>query len=332
MKVLHVVGGYPTTKKPHNQVFIKKQIESLISADINCEVCVLEGRGILKYLIGWFKIRKLIKSICFDLIHAHFAYCGFISLGHGLPVVTSFLGSDTYGYPRHDGGYPFFSRIFHKNLSQYVAFRSKESIVKSSKMKSYLGMNLHVVPNGVDCAKFQPVPQSYRDKLRRKLGLETDTKYILFVGDPKRLCKRYNLALESVQIAKHKVHFTLKLLTLYNRPHDEIAFYMQACDIFLLTSSNEGSPNVVKEALATNMAVVSVDVGDVRERIEGVSGCRVTDDDHSETIGHFIAELLLSSEKREGRKAVESISMEAVAAKIITIYNGVLRSPKCIVK
>jgi len=327
MKVLHVVGGYPTIEKPHNLVFVKTQVESFIAAGIDCEVCVLEGHGIFKYVRGWFQIRKLTKSVPFDLIHAHFAYCGFVSLGHGLPVVTSFLGSDTYGFPRQDGVYPLFSRIFHKTLSRFVVLHSIESIVKSSEMNSILGLNLHVVPNGVDCAKFRPLPRYDRDNLRRELGLETETKYILFVADPEILRKRYSLASDSVHIAAHKLNLSIKLLILNNKPHDEIILYMQVCDMLVMTSSKEGSPNVVKEALATNMAVVSVEVGDVKEWMRGVSGCRVTTDDRPETIGAAIVELLLSSEEREGRKAVESITIEAVAARIISIYKQALSGP-----
>jgi len=43
----------------------------------------------------------------------------------------------------------------------------------------------------------------------------------------------------------------------------------------LLTSLHEGSPTVVKEALACGLPVVSVDVGDVAERIEGIEGCHL---------------------------------------------------------
>jgi len=51
--------------------------------------------------------------------------------------------------------------------------------------------------------------------------------------------------------------------------------WLNASNVLLLTSLHEGSPTVVKEALACGLPVVSVDVGDVAERIEGIEGCHL---------------------------------------------------------
>src|SRR5439155_17115093 len=56
-------------------------------------------------------------------------------------------------------------------------------------------------------------------------------------------------------------------------PHDRVPTYINAANAVLLTSVTEGSPNIVKEALACEVAVVSVDVGDVSERLAGIDGC-----------------------------------------------------------
>jgi len=46
--------------------------------------------------------------------------------------------------------------------------------------------------------------------------------------------------------------------------------------VFVLSSYNEGSPNVIKEAMACNIPVISTDVGDVKEIIHNVEGCYIT--------------------------------------------------------
>src|SRR5438876_1090772 len=57
--------------------------------------------------------------------------------------------------------------------------------------------------------------------------------------------------------------------------HKEVPFWLNASDSLLLTSLHEGSPTIVKEALACNVSVVSVNVGDVSERIKGIAGCHL---------------------------------------------------------
>ena len=148
LKVLHVVGGYPTAAKPHNQVFIKTQVDSLVRAGVDCQVLSLQGNGFRKYLLGRPQVRRELKAENFDLIHAHYSYCGLVALFHGLPVLTSFQGSDIYGFALSDGSYPFISRAAHLNFSRLVARFSGAAIVKAQKMRADLNLDLHVVPKG----------------------------------------------------------------------------------------------------------------------------------------------------------------------------------------
>lgn len=320
IKVLHVVGAFPSLDRPHCQVFIKTQIDSLVAAGVACDVLALRGAGLFKYLTGRQQIRARLKRGRYDLIHAHYAYCAFVSLNQGLPLVTSLLGSDLVGHARADGSYSRISKSFHHALARHVAQRSASCIVKSPRMKKDLGLDVHVVPNGVDLDRFCPVNEDRRRSLRQELGLSPDKRYILFASKPELSHKRYGLARMSVDVASRRSRLPLELFLLFGQTHDEVIKFMQACDMLLLTSSSEGSPNVVKEALATNMAVVAVDVGDTRERLEGVSGCRVSDDDRPETIGAAIADVFLGNEPRAGRQAVQSLRMEAVAARVMEIY------------
>ncbi len=324
MKVLHVVGGYPTPEHPHHQVFIATQVASLAASGVDCDVLVLQGRGPRKYVLGRPQLRRRLAADGFDLIHAHYAYCGFVALGAGLPLVTSFLGSDLYGFPRRDGTFPVLMRVFHNRLARFVARRSAAAIVKSERMKADLGLEVHVVPNGVDCDLFHPVTAQRRLELRRELGLDPGTRYVLFAGNPELPRKRFALARAAVEAAAAASAVPLSLLPLSGRPHADVVRHMQACDLLILTSSLEGSPNVVKEAMSAGMAIVSVDVGDARERLGGVSGCRVAPDERPETIGALVAELLASEEPRDGPRAVAPLRMEAVAARIVAIYEDVL--------
>src|SRR5437870_5388440 len=75
-------------------------------------------------------------------------------------------------------------------------------------------------------------------------------------------------------------------------PQAPMPDYMAACDALVLTSAQEGSPNAVKESLACDLPVVSVAVGDVAERLQGVAGCELCADDRPETIAAALGPVL----------------------------------------
>jgi glycosyltransferase involved in cell wall biosynthesis len=116
----------------------------------------------------------------------------------------------------------------------------------------------------------------------------------------------------------------LELLVVENEPPDKMPLYMNAADVLLLTSSREGSPNVVKEALACNLPVVAVDVGDVRERLGQVDGCIVTADDHPQTIAAALQKVIQLGERVAGRDAVRHLDIRTTTRQIINVYHQAL--------
>jgi len=95
-----------------------------------------------------------------------------------------------------------------------------------------------------------------------------------------------------------------------------------------VTSLQEGSPTIVKEALACNLSVVSVIVGDVAERVEGIEGCEIVPDDKPETIAAAIERSLRRGGRIRGREAVTQLDEKVLAGKLIGIYRSVLKSPR----
>jgi len=91
----------------------------------------------------------------------------------------------------------------------------------------------------------------------------------------------------------------------------------------------EGSPNAVKEALACNLPVVSVAVGDVPLRLRGVAGCEVCADDRPETIAAGLERVLRSGGRSNGRDALKDLDEASLTAKVIDVYRSVLtHSPR----
>jgi len=106
-------------------------------------------------------------------------------------------------------------------------------------------------------------------------------------------------------------------------PHLQVPVWLNAADVMLLTSLHEGSPNIIKEALACNVPVVSVDVGDVGEQIQGIEGCHLalpTPDDLAPKL------LLVHAALRRvaGRAKMQELSLERIALRLREFYSELL--------
>ena len=132
-------------------------------------------------------------------------------------------------------------------------------------MFSYSKVSL--LPNGVNLSLFSP--KDKKDSLKR-LNWNDEFKNILFPANSDIKTKNYSLA---VQVIKNLKMDNVKLHTLKNVNHSDMPTYFSAADAVLFTSLSEGSPNVIKEAMACNRPIVSTDVGDVSEVISNTEGC-----------------------------------------------------------
>jgi glycosyltransferase involved in cell wall biosynthesis len=108
-------------------------------------------------------------------------------------------------------------------------------------------------------------------------------------------------------------------------PIDRVSVYMNACDALILTSDAEGSPQVVKEAMACNLPVVSVDVGDVADVIRGTDGCYLTLKDPAD-LAHKLELALGRGIRTSGRQAVKQFDLSAIADRVIEVYVQTLRA------
>jgi teichuronic acid biosynthesis glycosyltransferase TuaC len=282
---------------------------------------LLEGRGIMKYVRGMSRIRKDICRGSYDLVHAHYGLCGLVAhMQDSVPVVVSFMGDDVMGTPKPGGAYTLPSRIL-VMLSKILARFTDAIIVKSKKLKSTLG-NGHaaVIPNGVDFEVFRPMDMS---ECRRNLDIRAEKKIVLFANDPSIPVKRFELAREAVELARSTVPH-VELLTLRNESHSRVPLYMNAADALVLTSFHEGSPNVVKEAMACNLPVISVGVGDVPELCAGVNNCFVCAPEPAR-LADKLCEVLTNGRRSDGREKLKHLRIETVAQRIVDVYSFVLR-------
>jgi glycosyltransferase involved in cell wall biosynthesis len=104
--------------------------------------------------------------------------------------------------------------------------------------------------------------------------------------------------------------------------HEQLNYHYNAADLLLLTSVSEGSPNVIKEALACNCPIVATDVGDIREVIAGAEQCHVTGFDAGE-IAAKMKQVLREGKRSNGREKVLRLDSRIIADQLVRLYERV---------
>ena len=321
MHVLMVTSEWPTAEQPQRGSFIVQQADYLRRAGIAVEVFPLRAEGDpINYVKAWRALRAAHRLEDFDLMHAQFGQSGLMAWKAGLPLVVTFRGSDVLGVIGRRGRYTARGFVL-KRISRTVARRAAAVIIVSDHLAAALprGLTPHVIPSGLDLNLFRPMPQ---EEARRQLGLPLDKPLVLFGANPAVARKRYPLAQQALQTIDAPADVEMVVLTGVARA--QVPVYMNACDLLLMTSKHEGSPNVVKEALACDVPVVSVDVGDVRQRIGAVDGCILCPDDSPEALGAAVATVLRRKPRIRGREAVRDLDERLLTRKVIAIYQAVL--------
>ena len=262
MKVLMLTTGWPNPKNPNSSPFIYRQYQFLKKHGIEVDVFHLQSNhNPINYLIGWLKVRKLIWKNTYNIVHAQWGHSATLAVPTKLPLVITFRGMDLEGIINKNGDYSIYGKLL-VFVSKLASRFADEIVVVSKNLGDKLSnKNYTILPSGIDLDLFKP-----QDKFecRKKLGLPTNKKLILFTAAPDHPRKRFELAKQSVNLLKNKID--CELIICANQNHENVVSFMNAADCLILTSAAEGSPNVVKEALACNLSIVSTQVGDVKER------------------------------------------------------------------
>ena len=306
MKVLFVSSG-KTGNVGH---VVRNQGESIEKEGVEIDYLIIDP-GIPGYLKAIFRIKRAFREKKYDLIHAHYSLSSFSATLAGVkPLVVSLMGSDAFA--------PWVVRLVIRIL---YSMRWDTTIVKTEEMKARLKLTRALVlPNGVDLDRFAPVD---KEKARAHLNLPMESKVILFITMKDRPEKNLSLAIGAIKSLNDN---SVEFMHLYDKQNSEIAWYLNAADLLLLTSKREGGVNVIKEAMACNCPIVSTDVGDVSHIISGTEGCYIADHDENSLAGN-IRKALTFGKRTNGRSRIAGLGLDSstVARKIIGIYLSVKR-------
>jgi glycosyltransferase involved in cell wall biosynthesis len=179
---------------------------------------------------------------------------------------------------------------------------------------------VHIIPNGVDLDRFRPID---RELCLRELGWGADAFHIVSGAGDDPLTKRLELTRKAAASTR-ELGVCAEVHVLKGVPHENVPMYLNAGDVLLVTSVHEGSPNIVKEALACNLPIVSVDVGDVAERISGIEGCHIVPPDAA-FIALKLQAVAVRRSRIEGRPRVQHLSLFSVAERLRAVYELLLK-------
>ncbi len=307
MRVL-VVASY---NKGRFAPFIEEQARALEAQGCVIRFFGLQGKGIGGYTRNLPLLKKEIKAFQPDIIHAHYGLSGLLAnLQRRVPVVTTYHGSDI-----NDKKALPFSKIAMR-LSGWNIFVSRKTLAIANPHKKYA-----LLPCGIDLTDLQ---LTERREAKRQMNLSETKKYILFSGAFDNVVKNAPLAKE---VVSHVQDEDAKLLELKGYSREEVTLLMCAANAFLMTSFTEGSPQVIKEAMACGCPIVSVDVGDVKERVEEVEGCYVAKTREPKELAELLQKAMIFDGKTNGRGKLlaDGLDNMLVAEKLMQIYNKALK-------
>jgi teichuronic acid biosynthesis glycosyltransferase TuaC len=305
IKILTICREIPRNNDIHNipvAEFIFEQNNALNKLGVEFEYYLIKNGGIKGYFFHALDFLKFLKrkKYNFDIIHAHGGHIGSLAnLQRRIPVVTTYHGSDI-------------NFIRNRIVSLTGLILSKKNIFVSSNLlrKVHVYASGRVIPCGIDFDVFKPFNQI---SCRKELKFDLNKQIILFGGARDNVVKNYKLAKKVAENARIDTMIELKG---FNR--EEVVKVINACSCLLLTSLSEGSPMIIKEALACNCPIVSVDVGDVKEITQGIDGTFVSDFN----IDKLTTNVLEAIHKRniDSRSKIKFLDNKVITKAIFNIY------------
>ena len=318
MRVLLVHSGNGVAGLSSTYTFVHEQGEALRARGIEIEYYAVVGKGVWGYLRNVRPLRKKIKACRPDIVHAHFGLSGLLAtLSTRLPVVITCHNGETLTRKGN-----FFSSIglLFARCTICVAQHIYEKLFFHP--RDYM-----ILPCGIDLENLPIVP---KEKAQEEMGLPKDRINILFGGAFANERKNAPLARQAIALLTERLGFSdeglgINLIEMRGYNRHEVAMLLCGCDMLLLPTKSEGSPQVVKEAMACNCPVVATDVADVAHLLHGVKNSYVTSFDPAD-IADKIARVIESGERSDGLYRIQALRLSnpEVAETIHNLYCKIL--------
>lgn len=322
---IRVLAVIPGDGSGTSMLGARRQVESLAVANIEARTFYLTSRTSFRALLqSWRELKREIRTFQPHAVHAQYGTVTALLAAFArdeVPLVITFQGSDLNRH-RDQSAIRAVLALF---LSQVASLAAAQSICVSAQLRDRLWFRRDralVLMPGVDLQRFQPVP---RDQARQHLGWTQDERVVLLATGLYPQAKGIGLVTQAVDLARAKFS-NLRLHVLSTAPPDTVPFFLNAADCLAIASDREGSPNIVREAMACNLPIVSVDVGDVPERLNGVHPSRIVGY-NARQFADALVEVLSLGTRSNGRMMVAQYSWPAYAARLRALYLNVAVRP-----
>ncbi len=287
------------------------------------------------------------KKIEFDLIHSHFTWSmGYVGARlkekYNVPCIVTAHGYDIYDLPFRDEKWR--ERIEYVLNSANCVITVSNSNLECIK-KLDVKTPVKVIPNGFRPDLFYP---KNSEECKKILELPSDKKAILTVGNLVEI-KGHKYLIEAMnEVVKHrkdvlciivgsgklknKLEKQIKKLKLEDhvrlvggKTHDEIPIWMNAADLFVLPSLNEGNPTVMFECLGCGKPFIGTKVGGEPEIITSEDYGSLTEPADPE---EFAEKILIGLDREWDYEKIseyaKQFTWENVAKNILEVYKTVL--------
>lgn len=319
---VRVLAVIPGDGKGSSFIFARRQVQALGEAGpIEIETLLFDtGKSVSTYLRNFRFLRQTIQKFNPDIVHAHYGTMTGLAcaLASTTPLLITFQGSDLNPEP----GFRWVRTRSGLVFSHLAAIRARQVICVSRQLAARLwwrNRGVTIIPSGINLREFAAID---RIDARRVLGWDLNEPVVLFNAGRAPVVKGLALAEKVIE----RIHLKRQIRFEVMRggvPPEKVPVLMSAADCLLVTSLSEGSPTVVREALACSLPVVSVDVGDVSERLTGVHPSRIVSRDPEELSAAVLA-ILEDPVRSNGRVAAEATSHSHIARQILQVYYSML--------